>query len=43
MTAPVRVSPVLASLIKPLIVADFGVSFSENPGSKKTKNIRIRK
>jgi hypothetical protein len=32
MTAPVSVSPVLESLIKPLIVADFGVSFSENPG-----------
>jgi hypothetical protein len=42
MTAPVNDSPFLASLTKPLIVADFGVSFSENPGRRKTKNIRIK-
>jgi hypothetical protein len=37
MTAPVRDSPVLASLIKPLIVAVFEVSFSEIPDCKITE------
>jgi hypothetical protein len=36
MTAPVSDSPVLASLIKPLIVADFDVSFPEIPGCRIT-------
>jgi hypothetical protein len=43
MTAPVSVSPFLASLTKPLIVADFDVSFFENPGSRKNKKIKFNK
>jgi hypothetical protein len=45
MTAPVNVSPVLPSLIKPLIVADFGVPYSsERPGRKITdEKININK
>ena len=44
MTAPVSDSPVEASLIKPLIVADLGGVFSENPLCKiNDEKIKINK